>query len=81
MKPVEDSREILSVLTGVPVDRIPGDASISTFPAWDSIVHMELIMQIEARLSRPLSDDEMTSLDSLVGIDKLLGEYDNRTNC
>lgn len=80
MKPDENSRELLSALTGVPVDRIPTDASISTFPDWDSIIHMELILQIEARLSRPLTDDEMSSLISLDGIAKLLGEDDKGIN-
>lgn len=80
MKPNSKSREMLSSLTGVPVDSIPADASIATFPDWDSIIHMELIIQIEARLSRPLNDDEMFSVASLDGIDELLSENENEIN-
>ncbi|MEQ9086623.1 MAG: hypothetical protein RIE23_05395 [Pontimonas sp.] len=79
MKADRDPRELLSVLTGVPVESIPSDASISTFPDWDSIVHMELILKIEAWLSRPLTDDEMFSLISLDGITKLFAEDANGT--
>lgn len=74
MKPIENARRLLSSLTGVPVDRIPSDASISTFPDWDSIVHMELIVVVESRLARELNDEEMASLISVEAIAQLLNE-------
>ena len=78
MNPNEVSRKLLSALTGVPVSGIPANASISNFPDWDSVVHMELIVQIEERLSRELTGDEMSSLSTLEGVARLLGETEHR---
>lgn len=74
MKSVAKSLELLSTLTGVPVNDIPRDASISTFPDWDSIVHMELIVQIEEKLSRNLTSEEMSLMSTLEGVASLLSE-------
>jgi acyl carrier protein len=49
------------------------DADMSTLPAWDSMNHVTLLMEIEAELGRPLRSEEVGGIDSVRSIARLLG--------
>ena len=45
---------------------------MASLPAWDSMTHMALLLEIEAELGRPLSGDEIGSIDSVRAVAALL---------
>jgi acyl carrier protein len=49
------------------------DADMASLPAWDSMNHVALLLEIEKELGRPLSSDEIASIDSVRSIARLLG--------
>jgi acyl carrier protein len=51
---------------------VPPDADMATLPAWDSMNHVTLLMEIEAELGRPLRAEEIGSIDSVRSIARLL---------
>ncbi len=50
---------------------VPADADMSTLPAWDSMNHVTLLMEIEAELGRPLRPEEIGGIDSVQSIARL----------
>lgn len=72
MSAQEKARQLISSLAGIPVSQIPHDASVGSFSGWDSIVHMELIVMVEASLERELSEGEMLSISSIAGLSNVL---------
>lgn len=50
---------------------VPLDAGMLTLPAWDSMNHVTLLLEIEAELGRPLRSDEIGGIDSVRSIARL----------
>jgi acyl carrier protein len=48
------------------------DADMASLPAWDSMNHVALLMEIEAELGRPLRPEEVGTIDSVGSIAALL---------
>ena len=55
------------------VSQIPDDAAIDSLPAWDSLGHMRIAAEIERRLGRMLSTEEIAGLLDLTSVAKILG--------
>lgn len=53
---------------------VPLDADMSTLPAWDSMSHVTLLMEIEAELGRPLRPEELGAIDSVRSIARILAQ-------
>ena len=53
---------------------VPLDADMMSLPAWDSMNHVTLLLEIEQELGRPLRPDELGSIDSVQSIARLFGE-------
>lgn len=53
---------------------VPLDADMMSLPAWDSMNHVTLLLEIEQELGRPLRPDEIGSIDSVQSIARLFGE-------
>ena len=49
------------------------DADMASLPAWDSMNHVALLLEIERELGRPLRSDEIGGIDSVRSIARLLG--------
>ena len=49
------------------------DADMASLPAWDSMNHVALLLEIENELGRPLRSDEIGGIDSVRSIARLLG--------
>ena len=65
-------RILLADVLEIQVAEVPKDASIDSFPNWDSLAHMRLVARLEQLLGRDLTSDEMLALDSLIALDALL---------
>lgn len=53
---------------------VPPDADMRSLPAWDSMNHVALLLEIEKELGRPLRSDEVGSIDSVRSIARLLSD-------
>ena len=63
------AKTLLAEATGQSVEEIPDNASIHTMSAWDSLVHLRVILALETRLGHELDAEavmEITGLDDLV---------------
>ena len=71
----ERIKQVMAGSFQVPLEEIPGDASINEFPKWDSLAHMELMLALELELGVRISASAMLDLLSLDAIeDYLLGQ-------
>lgn len=48
------------------------DADMASLPAWDSMNHVALLLEIEKELGRPLRSEEIGTIDSVRSIARLL---------
>ena len=51
------------------------NASMSDIPAWDSLNHMNLILEIENQYSIQLSGDEIAEMQSVATIRKIINRH------
>ncbi len=70
---MDAARELLAGALQKKPQEISEEASIENEESWDSLAHTRLLLAIEARLGRELSSDEVTEVDSLRAVAKLLG--------
>ncbi|HEX4297934.1 MAG TPA: hypothetical protein VHZ56_07910 [Devosia sp.] len=49
------------------------DDTMATLPAWTSLSHVRLVLEIEAALGREITADEIASIDSVRAVARLLG--------
>jgi acyl carrier protein len=49
-------------------DVVDADASVATLPQWDSIGHVNIILEVEADLGRPLLPEEIAGIGSFTDI-------------
>ena len=62
------ARTVLAVALNVPADDIPDNAGIKSFPRWDSLGHVRVIMELEKALGRTLQTEEILSIADLDSI-------------
>lgn len=48
------------------------DDSMATLPAWDSLAHAAVVLEIEAAIDRQLTGEEIASIDSVRSVATLL---------
>ncbi len=62
------AEEILATALAVPIESVPGDASIDTFEPWDSLGHVAVIETLEAAIGRKLDANEVLTIVDLATI-------------
>jgi acyl carrier protein len=67
------AKTFLADAIGASATAIPDDAHVTDYSSWDSIVHLRLVLALEAHLGRELDSDEAISIESLQNIADLLG--------
>ena len=70
MKP----EDVLAKVFGVPAREIDDRTSNRTLPAWDSLGHMTLIVELESTYGVSLSAEEALQMNDLATIKRLLRE-------
>ena len=68
----ERARAAVADALELPAAEIPDEASIDTFPAWDSLAHIRVITRLEQVLGRSLEPGEIFSITDLASIAALL---------
>jgi acyl carrier protein len=50
------------------LDTVGPDASMATLPQWDSIGHVNIILEVETDLGRKLSSEEIAGIGSVADV-------------
>lgn len=66
-------RTIIARALKCSLDAIGPDASVGSLPQWDSIGHVNIVLEIEAALGRTLSPEEIAGIGSLRDVARLFG--------
>jgi acyl carrier protein len=66
----ENVRSIISENLDVPVESVRSDSKASDFPAWDSVQHLVLVMDVEQKCDCKFSLEEIAEMNSVEKIVK-----------
>ena len=70
----EQVRDLLAGALQVPAEAVSPDLSFGDLPQWDSMGHMEVMVQLEERFGVEVSADTIAALTSLPAICNYLKE-------
>lgn len=73
MSAMAEARALLAGALQIEIDQVGEDARIGTIEAWDSLAHMRLLMEIEARLGCELDPGAAVAVESVADVARLLG--------
>ena len=62
------ARMTISAALKCPLDAVGPDAGVETLPQWDSIGHINIVLEIEAELGRKLLSEEIAGISSVADI-------------
>jgi acyl carrier protein len=72
MKALDSAKRLLAETANCEPDAIPDDVRVGAYDRWDSLAHMRLLLEIEARLGRALDPEEIVRIETLADIAALL---------
>ena len=62
------ARMTISAALKCPLDAVGAGAGVETLPQWDSIGHINIVLEIEAELGRKLLSEEIAGISSVADI-------------
>ena len=62
------ARKTISGGLKCPLDAVGPDAGVETLPQWDSIGHINIILEIETELGRKLLPEEIAGISSVADV-------------
>jgi acyl carrier protein len=68
-------RELIGTVFELPLDQVPQDASPENLAEWDSLRHLELMLEVELAFGVRISTDDMPDLASAEAIEDYLHEH------
>jgi acyl carrier protein len=68
-------RQAMASVWNVPADEIAEDADTTSLPSWDSLRHMELMLELEMSFGVRIPADELPELTSVGAIEEALREH------
>lgn len=72
------AKALLADAVGISETEIPDDARVTNYGGWDSIVHLRLLLAIEAHLGRELDSEEAIGIESLQDVAALLNRQSSQ---
>jgi acyl carrier protein len=64
----EQALAVVASVLGMPVDALTLDLARGAHPAWDSLRHLDLVMELEAVMGWRLSLDDVTRMKSVADV-------------
>ena len=64
--------EIISKIAKINLDQINESTSMNDFSKWDSLAHLQIMLEIEKKFQIKISTSKMSELDSVIKILKFL---------
>jgi acyl carrier protein len=71
MSTFEDAARLIARALDIQAEIGPG-ASIATLPAWTSLGHVRVVLELEEALGRSLATEEVVNIDSVAAVAALL---------
>ncbi len=71
----ERLRDVMATVFEVPVTDIPDDADSVTMPGWDSLRHLELMLELEMSFGVRIPADQVPELTSVGAIEDALRDH------
>lgn len=68
-------REAIATVWNLPAEQIPADADQTTLANWDSLRHLELMLELEMTFGVRIPVDEVPTLTSVGAIEDALREH------
>jgi acyl carrier protein len=68
-------KQTMASVWNVPADEIPEDADATSLPGWDSMRHLELMLELEMTFGVRISAEEVPELTSIGAIEEALREH------
>ena len=68
-------RQTIATVWNVSPDEIPDDADAKSLPGWDSLRHLELMLELEMSFGVRIPAEEMPELTSIGAIEEALREH------
>ncbi len=69
---IEAARSLVARALERPLETIPCDGSLETIPAWDSLGHVRILLEIEAETGRMLDSDVIAAMRSVMDVARAL---------
>jgi len=68
-------RDVMANVWEVPAAEIPEDADSTTMPGWDSLRHLELMLELELSFGVRIPADQVPELTSVGAIEDALRDH------
>jgi acyl carrier protein len=68
-------RQTIASVWSVPEDEIPEDADAMSLQGWDSLRHLELMLELEMSFGVRIPAEEVPELTSIAAIEEALREH------
>lgn len=65
-------RAVIADVLRVPEDRLEAAHGVGSFEGWDSLKHMELVVQLEMTLGLRFDGDDMATMTTVAGIEAVV---------
>ena len=69
----DPAKELIAKALGRPIDEITDDAAMGSPESWDSLGHMRILMEIEARLGREIDPELAVQIVDVKSVQSALG--------
>jgi acyl carrier protein len=66
------ARDLIAAVLNGPPPRLTEELALGEIPGWDSVAMVRLVVAIEERLDRQLSDSELESIETVADVEKLV---------
>ena len=70
----EKLKSVLAEVLRMPVEQVGDDLAMKDVDAWDSLVHMQLVLSLEQNFDIQLTFDEIVAMQSVREIKRVLGD-------
>ena len=64
--------ELLSSVMQRPVSPLPASTALAEIPGWDSIMMVRLMLSLEERLGRELTEGEIEGVATIANVERLM---------
>jgi len=72
---MEQARDVIARTFGLAAADVPDSVSMATFPRWDSLHHLTLVLSLEDQFGLAYGSDEMPRMTSLEDITRITARH------
>ena len=66
------AQDLISGVLNGPLPQLTEDLALGDIPGWDSVAMVRLVVAIEEKISRQLSDLELEGIETVADVEKLM---------